>query len=258
MTEAGGVKLLRFVSGGEAHYGVLVGDLVHRVAEDVLGNGEPAALVGPTAEVRLLAPCLPTKILTIGLNYENPEQEGATAFPDDPIVSLKPPSSVIGPDEPIVWPRLSQRVDFEGEVGVVIGKLARNVPTSRAAEHILGFTCANDVTARDIQRREGHWAKAKGFDTFCPLGPFIETTPTSTELQLATRVSGELRQSASTRQLHFGPAALVSYISSVMTLYPGDVILTGTPAGIGPLAAGQSVTVEIEGIGALTNVAEPK
>lgn len=247
------MKLLRFVSGGEAHYGVLVGDLVHRVASDVLGKCEPAALVGPPSEVRLLAPCLPTKILAIGLNYENPDQEGATAFPDDPIVSLKPPSSVIGPDEPIVWPRLSQRVDFEGELAVVIGQLARDVPASRAAEYILGVTCANDVTARDIQRREGHWAKAKGFDTFCPLGPFIETEPNWSELQLTTRVSGEVRQTALTRQLHYGPAALVSYISSIMTLYPGDIILTGTPPGFGPLRVGDTVEVAVSGVGALRN-----
>lgn len=247
------MKLLRFTSGGEVHYGVLVGDLVHRVARDELGNREPGALVGPPAEVRLLAPCVPTKILAIGLNYENPEQEGEMAFPDEPIVSLKPPSSVVGPDEPIVWPRLSQRVDFEGEIAVVIGQLARDVPVNRAAEYILGVTCANDVTARDIQRREGHWAKAKGFDTFCPLGPFIETEPNLSELQLTTRVSGELRQSASTRQLHHDPAKLVSYISSIMTLCPGDVILTGTPPGFGPVRVGDTVEVAVDAVGVLRN-----
>lgn len=247
------MKLLRFLNGGETHYGVLVGDLVHRVARDELGNREPTDPVGPPAEVRLLAPCRPTKILAVGLNYENPEQEAATAFPDEPIISLKPPSSVIGPDEPIVWPRRSQRVDFEGELAVVIGQLARDVPPARAAEYILGVTCANDVTARDIQRREGHWAKAKGFDTFCPLGPFIETAANLDDLKLTTRVSGEVRQTASTGQLHFDPAALVSYISRIMTLYPGDVILTGTPPGVGPLRVGDTVEVALEGVGVLRN-----
>ncbi|HEX5414115.1 MAG TPA: fumarylacetoacetate hydrolase family protein [Chloroflexota bacterium] len=245
------MKLLRFRSDGETHYGVLVGDLVHRAVGDALGSRVPADLVGPLTDVRVLAPCVPSKILAVGLNYENPEQEGATAFPDQPIVSLKPPSAVVGPEDPIVWPSMSQRVDYEGEVALVIGQMARAVSSERAAPYILGVTCANDVTARDIQRREGHWAKAKGFDTFCPLGPFIETDLDLGELQLTTRVSGEVRQSASTSQLYYDAARLVSYISSIMTLYPGDVILTGTPQGFGPLRVGDTVEVSVSGVGTL-------
>jgi len=247
------VKVLRFFNDGRPHYGVLVDGVVYRGARDEFGNQTAAEVVGPVSTIRLLAPCVPTKILAIGLNYAEPNQEGATSFPDEPIVSFKPPSSVIGPGEPIVWPAMSKRIDYEGELAVIIGQTARDVPAGREEDYILGITCANDVTARDIQRREGQWAKAKGFDTFCPLGPVIETEVDFDGLQLTVRIDGEVRQSASSRQLHFKPTALVAYLSRIMTLYPGDVLLLGTPSGYGPLRVGDTVEVAIDGVGVLRN-----
>ena len=247
------MKVLRFFSDGRPHYGVLVDGVVYQVARDQLGAQTPTEAVGPLSTVRLLAPCVPTKILAVGLNYEDPEQEGAAAFPEEPIVSFKPPSSVIATGEPIVWPTMSKRVDFEGELAIVIGQTARDVPVGREEDYILGVTCANDVTARDIQRREGQWAKAKGFDTFCPLGPMIETEVDLDQLQLTVRIEGEIRQSAWTRQLHYKPAALIGYLSRIMTLYPGDVLLTGTPPGFGPLRVGDTVEVSIDDVGTLRN-----
>jgi 2-keto-4-pentenoate hydratase/2-oxohepta-3-ene-1,7-dioic acid hydratase in catechol pathway len=174
--------------------------------------------------------------------------------PDEPVIFLKPSTSVAGPVDAIVRPvRLSKQVDFEGELAVVIGRLCREVPVARAPEVIFGYTCGNDVTARDLQARDGQWARAKGFDTFCPLGPWIETDLDPGDLELSTLVNGEVRQRASTAQLLHDVSALVSYVSAVMTLLPGDVLLTGTPAGVGPLEEGDEVSVRIQGIGTLTN-----
>lgn len=170
------------------------------------------------------------------------------------MIFLKPSTAVIGPRDPIVYPaELSERVDFEGELAVVIGRLCRQVPAARVPEVIFGYTCANDVTARDLQAKDGQWARAKGFDTFCPLGPWIQTDIDPADLELTTVVNGEIRQNARTSQLMHGVTALVSYVSAVMTLLPGDVLLTGTPAGVGPLKEGDEVSVTIENIGTLTN-----
>lgn len=247
------MKLLRYLADDEAHYGILDGDLVYRAVGDCFGATIPDEPVGPISRLRLLAPCTPSKIVAVGLNYRNPGRDGAPVLPDEPILSLKPPSAVVGPHQPIIWPQLAQRVDFEGEIAVVIGETARNVAQGRADRHILGVTCANDVTARDIQRREGQWAKAKGFDTFCPIGPVIDTQVDPNDCQLMTRVNGEVRQSASATLLHYRAAALVSYISRIMTLYPGDLVLTGTPPGYGPLQIGDAVEIEITDVGILRN-----
>ena len=176
--------------------------------------------------------------------------------PEQPMAFLKPSTSVIGPGKAISMP--DTRVDFEGELAVVIGRLCREVPVSRAYEVILGYTCGNDVTARDWQRSDGQWSRAKGGDTFCPLGPWIETDLDPADLRIRTLVDGEVRQDGRTSQMIHDIPQLINYVSTAFTLLPGDVILTGTPAGIGPLKAGQSVTVEVEGIGSLTNVAEPR
>ena len=171
----------------------------------------------------------------------------------EPLFFSKPPSSVIGPLEPIVHPILSQQVDYEGELAVVIGRRVRNVTPEKALDFVLGYTCGNDVTARDLQRRDDQWTRAKGFDTFCPLGPHIVTDLDPAHLTIRTRVNGEIRQSTLTTDMVFGVAELIAYISQVMTLEPGDVILTGTPSGVGPLQPGDVVEVEIEGIGTLCN-----
>jgi 2-keto-4-pentenoate hydratase/2-oxohepta-3-ene-1,7-dioic acid hydratase in catechol pathway len=208
----------------------------------------------PVAEVRMLAPMLPSKIVCIGKNYADHAREMGGEPPEEPTIFLKPSTSVIGPGEPIAYPeKLSNRVDYEGELAVVIGRLCRDVPVERANDVIFGYTCANDVTARDLQAKDGQWSRAKGFDTFCPLGPWIETSLDASDLAITTTLNGELKQSARTSLLLHDIPALVAYISAVMTLLPGDVILTGTPAGVGPMAVGDEVGVGIEGIGTLTN-----
>ena len=208
----------------------------------------------PVADVRLLAPVLPSKVVAIGKNYADHAREMGGEPPDEPLIFLKPSTSVIGPGDPVARPvKLSERVDFEGELAVVIGRLCRDVPPERVSEVIFGYTCANDVTARDLQAKDGQWTRAKGFDTFCPLGPWIETGLDPSDLELTTTVNGEVKQHARTSQLLHDVTAVVCYVTSVMTLLPGDILLTGTPAGIGPLVHGDRVSVAIEGIGALTN-----
>ena len=208
----------------------------------------------PVADVRLLAPVLPTKVVAIGKNYADHAREMGGEPPDEPVIFLKPSTSVTGPGDPVARPvKLSERVDFEGELAVVIGRLCRDVPPERVSEVIFGYTCANDVTARDLQAKDGQWTRAKGFDTFCPLGPWIETGLDPSDLELTTTVNGEVKQHARTSQLLHDVTAVVCYVTSVMTLLPGDILLTGTPAGIGPLVHGDRVSVAIQGIGALTN-----
>jgi len=205
----------------------------------------------PLAEVRLLAPVLPSKVVAADRNYTR-ELDGET--PPEPVLFLKPSTSVTGPGDAVKYPvKLTERVDFEGELAVIIGRLCRQVPPERADEVIFGYTCANDVTARDLQARDGQWTRAKGFDTFCPLGPWMETGTNPADLELTTTVNGAVRQHARTSELFWNVPGLVAYVSQVMTLLPGDVLLTGTPAGVGPLTAGDKVSVTIESIGTLTN-----
>jgi 2-keto-4-pentenoate hydratase/2-oxohepta-3-ene-1,7-dioic acid hydratase in catechol pathway len=217
------------------------------------------ALLGDLGEFRVLAPCQPTKIVAVGRNYAAHAAELGNETPAEPLIFLKPPSAVIGPGAEILYPSLSQRVDHEAELAVVIGKPAWRVPAHRALEYVLGYTCGNDVTARDLQESDNQWTRAKGFDTFCPLGPWIVTDLDPTHVRIQCRVNGQLRQDGNTSQLAHGIPRLLEYISHVMTLLPGDVILTGTPAGISPLHPGDRVDIEIEGLGTLTNtvVASP-
>ena len=215
---------------------------------------EPTESVVPFAEAHLLAPVIPTKVVAVGKNYVDHAAEMGGDVPEEPVLFLKPSTSVIGPGTPIVYPPMSAEVHHEAELAVVIGTVARRVRAEDASRHILGYTAANDVTARDLQARDGQWTRAKGFDTFCPLGPAIETETDPLEaLTVECRVNGEVRQHATTADLVFGVAELVAFISAVMTLLPGDVILTGTPAGVGPLQPGDRVEVEIETIGILAN-----
>jgi 2-keto-4-pentenoate hydratase/2-oxohepta-3-ene-1,7-dioic acid hydratase in catechol pathway len=205
-------------------------------------------------QVRLLAPILPNKVVCVGKNYADHVEEMGGQRPPDPVIFLKPSTSVIGPGDPIARPvGISDRVDYEGELAVVIGRVCRDVPVARAAEVIFGYTCANDVTARDLQAKDGQWTRAKGFDTFCPLGPWIETDVDPASLALATRLNGDVKQQSNTTMLLTNVPALIAFVTQVMTLLPGDVLLTGTPAGVGPMAKGDEVSVTIEGIGTLTN-----
>jgi 2-keto-4-pentenoate hydratase/2-oxohepta-3-ene-1,7-dioic acid hydratase in catechol pathway len=207
----------------------------------------------PMYMARLLAPVQPGKIICVGRNYAEHAREQNVEVPEIPLLFLKPPSAVIGPGDNIVLPPQSRQVEHEGELAVVIGRAGRWIQAEEALAYVLGYTVANDVTARDLQRRDGQWTRGKGFDTFCPLGPWIETELDPADVLVQTRVNGEMRQMASTREMMFPVEQLIAFISSVMTLQPGDVILTGTPAGIGPLQAGDVVEVTVEGVGSLSN-----
>jgi len=247
------VRLVRFRSGSRIATGAVQGEYVRPLRgtffEEPILTGEDI----PLEDVRLLAPVLPSKVVAVGKNYAAHAAEFGSEVPEEPIIFLKPSTSVSGPDDPIPYPDTSQRVDHEGELALVIGRLARKVSAEEASKYVLGYTCANDVTARDLQLKDGQWTRAKGFDGFCPLGPWIETEFDPTDVALECRVNGEVRQAARTSDLAYGPAALVEFVTRVMTLLPGDVILTGTPDGVGPLQVGDRVEVDIEGIGVLAN-----
>ena len=206
------------------------------------------------SDVRLLAPVIPrSKVVCIGKNYADHAAEMGSEVPSEPIIFLKPNTSVIGPNDTIVWPAMSERVDHEAELAIVIGRICKDVPRERVKDVIFGYTVANDVTARDLQKKDGQWSRAKGFDTFCPLGPWIDTDFIPGTQRITATVNNESKQDARLNQMIFGVAEIVQFVSQVMTLLPGDVILTGTPAGIGPIQPQGSVTVAIEGLGELTN-----
>lgn len=218
-----------------------------------LDGGRIATATRPPANGELLPPAAPTKIVAVGRNYAEHAKELGNEPPSEPIIFLKPPSALLAPNATIVRPPQSERVDFEGELAIVVGKRARNVKADRWRDFVLGFTCANDVTARDLQRKDVQFTRGKSFDTFCPIGPCIETEIDPSDLALRTRVNGDVRQNARTSMMVFPCPVLFEFISAIMTLEPGDVILTGTPAGVGPLASGDTVEVDIEGIGTLRN-----
>jgi 2-keto-4-pentenoate hydratase/2-oxohepta-3-ene-1,7-dioic acid hydratase in catechol pathway len=238
-------------------FGAVRDDHVTLIDGHPFGQFSLTNLVAPLADVRLLAPVIPSKVLCVGKNYADHASEMGGEVPPEPLIFSKPATAVIGPGESVRLPALSQNVHHEAELAVVIGRLARKVPVEQALDVVLGYTCANDVTARDLQQRDGQWTRAKGFDTFCPLGPWIETEiEPSSGLAVRCRVNGAVRQDGTTADLVFGVAQLVAYCSAFATLLPGDVLLTGTPAGVGPLVAGDEVEVEIDGIGTLRNRVE--
>ena len=251
------MKLVRFRHGSRIATGAVEGGYLRPLAGTFFENPVPTGEDVPLADVRLLAPVLPSKIVAVGRNYAEHAEEMGGGVPEEPVIFLKPSTSVIGPGDPIPYPPGSSRVDHEAELAVVVGRVARRVRAEEAGKFILGFTCGNDVTARDLQAKDGQWTRAKGFDGFCPLGPWIETELDPTDLAVECRLNGEPRQAARTSQLAFGPNALLEFVTSVMTLLPGDVILTGTPAGVGPMQVGDKVEVDIEGIGVLENEVAP-
>jgi 2-keto-4-pentenoate hydratase/2-oxohepta-3-ene-1,7-dioic acid hydratase in catechol pathway len=241
------MKLARFMFNGRIHTGRVEGGMLLPYGSDVFPR--PCTF----DEVRFLPPSEPTKIVAVGLNYRDHAEEMNVPLPEEPLLFLKPASSVIAHGETIVLPPQSARVDYEAELGVVIGKKAKNVSRSEAKDVILGYTCLNDVTARDLQSKDGQWSRAKGFDTFCPVGPWIDTDVDPADLAIGLYLNGEPKQRSRTSNLIFDCAQLVEFISSVMTLMPGDVIATGTSSGIGPMKAGDTAEVRIEGIGSLIN-----
>ena len=254
------MRIARFSTGGEVSFGVVEGpgeDPADLVVAAVAGHPfGPFTFTGarhPLGSVRLLSPVLPSKVVCIGKNYADHVAELGGAVPDSPVLFLKPSTSVVGPGDPVVLPRDSTRVDHEAELAVVIGRLCRDVPAERALDVVLGYTCANDVTARDHQAADGQWARGKSHDSFCPLGPWVQTDLDVRDVGVQCRVDGELRQDGRTAQLLHDVPAIIAWISACMTLLPGDVVLTGTPAGVGPLTAGATVEVAVEGIGVLRN-----
>jgi len=234
-------------------YGWVLNDLVGPIEGSIFENFRRMEASLPLIQVRLLPPVEPSKIICIGRNYVAHAKEQNVEVPEVPLIFLKPPSSLIGPGEKIILPPQSSQVEHEAELVVVIGRQGRWIQPDDAPLHILGYTVGNDVTARDLQRKDGQWTRGKGFDTFCPLGPWIETEFTDADAIVTCHVNDEMRQMASTRDMVFTVKQLIAYISSVMTLMPGDLIFTGTPVGIGPLQDGDIVTVAVEGIGSLTN-----
>jgi 2-keto-4-pentenoate hydratase/2-oxohepta-3-ene-1,7-dioic acid hydratase in catechol pathway len=229
------------------------GDEAAEIAEHPFGTPTFTGRKWPLADVRLLAPILPTKIIGIGRNYADHAAELGNEVPAEPLVFLKPNTSVIGPNVEIKIPAASERVDFEGELAVIIGQPCREVPKAKAMSVVMGYTIANDVTARDLQKKDVQFTRAKGFDTFCPMGPFIETEFDPSDVRVVTEVDGEVKQDGRTSLMVHDIPSLIEYVSGVMTLLPGDVILTGTPAGVGPMKAGQTVSVTVDGLGTLTN-----
>jgi 2-keto-4-pentenoate hydratase/2-oxohepta-3-ene-1,7-dioic acid hydratase in catechol pathway len=255
------VRIARFAHAEGVAFGVVEGEpgappsglTVAEITDHPFGPITFSGRRWALPDVRLLAPILPTKVVCVGKNYADHAREMGGEPPERPVLFLKPSTAVIGPDDAIRRPPDSERVDYEGELAAVVGRVCRDVPRDRALEAVLGYTCANDVTARDQQQADGQWTRAKGHDSFCPLGPWLETDFDPSDVALRTELDGEVRQQTRTSLMLHDVATLVSYASHVMTLLPGDVILTGTPAGIGPMVAGQRVAVTVEGIGTLSN-----
>ncbi|MGH3720130.1 MAG: fumarylacetoacetate hydrolase family protein [Pseudonocardiaceae bacterium] len=249
------MRIVRFSSGQDPQYGLLDGEEITPLAGDSpFGRLQPAA--GShyrLAEIRLLAPVEPGKIVSAGRNYAEHAAELGNEVPEEPLVFLKPGTSVIGPGDDIVHPPYCSELHYEGELAVVIGRRCRGLTPDEVPKAVFGYTCANDVTARDLQKRDGQWWRAKGSDTFCPLGPWVETELDPADAVITTMVNGEVRQTGNTKQMVHDIADLITYISSAMTLLPGDVILTGTPAGVGRMRPGDQVIVSVTGIGELNN-----
>lgn len=247
------MKFVRFQQGAAIRYGVLEGENIRVVEGDIFAKWAMGNQVVKPDTVKLLAPCAPTKAVCIGLNYHGHAQEMKRELPKEPLMFLKPSSALNHPGGTVEYPPISKNLHFEAELAVVIGKQARHVTVAAAREYILGYTCANDITARDIQKSDGQWTRGKSFDTFLPLGPCIATDIDTANTDIKLYLNGEIKQASNTGDLIFKVEELVAFASQVMTLYPGDVILTGTPAGVGPMEVGDTVVVELAGIGRLEN-----
>jgi 2-keto-4-pentenoate hydratase/2-oxohepta-3-ene-1,7-dioic acid hydratase in catechol pathway len=247
------VRIARFSVEGDVSFGVVEGDEVAALSSHPFGPVAFSGVRHALSDVRLLAPIIPSKVVAIGKNYADHAREMGGEPPAAPVIFLKPSTAVVGAGDPIARPASVRRLDYEGELAVVIGRLARDVPAARALDVVLGYTCANDVTARDQQQTDGQWSRAKGYDSFCPLGPWIETDLDPAAARVTTTLNGDVKQDAPTSLLLHSVPDLVAYVTSVMTLLPGDVLLTGTPAGVGPMDVGDLVSVTVEGVGTLTN-----
>jgi 2-keto-4-pentenoate hydratase/2-oxohepta-3-ene-1,7-dioic acid hydratase in catechol pathway len=247
------VRIARFTVEDEVDFGVVEGDEIAQITGHPFAPFTFTGYRYPIADIRLLAPIIPSKVVAVGKNYADHAKEMGGEAPSAPVLFLKPSTAVVGDGDAVQYPSSSERVDYEGELAVVMGRLCRDVPPERALDAVLGYTCANDVTARDQQAADGQWSRAKGYDTFCPLGPWIATNVDPADLEITTTLNGEVKQRARTSDMLHDVPTLISYISQVMTLLPGDVVLTGTPAGVGPMRVGDEVAVTVDGIGTLSN-----
>ncbi len=248
------MKIYRYTHRNKTYWGALKEDVLFELKGSVFSKFETKEEGIPISEVILLPPAEPTKIVAVGANYKNHTREMGRPVPEEPLIFLKPPSAVVGPNDIIVYPKMAKRVDYEGELALVIKKEAKLLSDNdKIEDYILGYTCFNDVTARDLQQKDGQFTRAKSFDTFAAVGPCIATDVDPSQMKLKTFLNGKLRQSSSLNNLIFSIPFLVRFISRIMTLIPGDIITTGTPAGIGPMSPGDRVDVQIEGIGTLSN-----
>jgi 2-keto-4-pentenoate hydratase/2-oxohepta-3-ene-1,7-dioic acid hydratase in catechol pathway len=247
------MRIARVRAGDGPAWAIVEGDTVYRLQGSPFENPSRGERLGETSSTRLLAPCEPTKVVCIGLNYRAHAAETGQELPKEPLMFLKPPTSVIGPGDDVVWAPGSQKIDYEAELAVVFKKTAKHIARGAFRDYVLGYTCANDVSARDFQRGDGQWARAKGSDTFCPLGPWIETDLDPSDLRISGKLNGETKQDSRTSDLVFDVDFLISHLTKYFTMLPGDVLITGTPAGIGPMNPGDEYEVELEGIGTLKN-----
>ncbi|WP_408955549.1 fumarylacetoacetate hydrolase family protein [Natroniella sp. ANB-PHB2] len=248
------MNYVRFKKDGKRNYGILDGKEVKLITGDIYQDYKLTDLVYQLSEVELLAPCNPTKIVCVGLNYLDHAQELGMEIPKEPLIFLKPTSALIGPADEIKYPQMGQQIDYEAELAIVIKKETKNISPQQAKEHILGYTCFNDVTARKLQARDGQWTRAKSFDTFAPIGPSIASGIAANNLEIKLLKNGEIKQNSNTKQMIFTVEEIVSFISQVMTLEAGDLIATGTPPGVGPVEREDKIEVQIEGIGTLKNM----
>lgn len=251
-------RYCRIAIDGQPTWGLVEGDQIVIIEGDIFSRYSVSKRIIPLAGTRLLAPVTPTKIVCVGLNYADhvKESQSANAIPEEPVTFMKPLTALVGPEDTIRMPLASRRVDYEGEIGIVIAKTCRKLSPEQVSNNIFGVTCVNDVTARDLQKKDVQWTRGKGFDSFCPVGPFLVTDVDYRNLDVTSRLNGETRQSSNSRHMIFPIPQLISFMNHVMTLNPGDLIVTGTPEGVGPMSDGDTVEVEVEGIGILRNYAK--
>ena len=248
------MKYLRFLQNGNVKYGLLEKDnVIIEMVGDIFNNPKNTENVYSLSEITFLPPCIPTKIIAVGLNYFDHADEVQMKIPEEPLIFMKPPSALIAHDSNIIYPKMSKQLDYEAELAVIIKNKVKDIEPEDVFKNILGYTCFNDVTARDLQKKDEQWTRAKSFDTFAPIGPFISTDLNPDNLQIKLYKNGQLMQNSSTSNMIFKVDKIVSFVSKIMTLFPGDIITTGTPSGVGQLEVGDKVEVEIEGIGILKN-----
>jgi 2-keto-4-pentenoate hydratase/2-oxohepta-3-ene-1,7-dioic acid hydratase in catechol pathway len=252
------MRLVSFLQGNQKRWGVAQGQKATLLKDAPFGGISPTSIEKNLSGLKILVPCQPTKIVLVGLNYRNHAHELNMKIPKEPIIFLKPLSSLLNPQEKIIYPRQTKQLDYEGELALVVKKRAKNISYKPEVikDYILGYTCLNDLTARDLQKKDGQWTRAKSFDCFCPVGPWLETDFDPLNAEIKTFVNGELKQNSNTINFIFDPYYVFSFISKIMTLEPGDVIATGTPPGVGPLASGDKVEISIKGIGILANTVQ--